>query len=522
MRRIHYTGPVNAVTRAKELMKAAAAHEAAGRYREAGKLCRRAVSVLQRAGAGKTARRWLLRSLNALACVLQAEGRHAETEPILKEAIAVAEEVFGPEHLEVSTPLNNLAVSFKYLARYSEAGQLYQRALLIIERALGPDHPEVATIFHNLGGLEHAAGNYARGEPFARLAVRIRRRALGPNHPDVAADVAALAAILDRQSKYEEARRLYRRALGIFERVYGPEHYEIAVNLNNLAAIDQAQGRHEDAERLYRRALTIKEKCLGPDHPDVAFSLNNLAVLLKSRRRYLEAEPLYRRAIELFERACGPEHPNVAACLENYGRLLRRMKRPAEARECEQRAAKIFAKVETLGEHAPAVTATINQRFAPFRLSVRPSAIHRWGVFADESIPAGRKVIEYTGERISRREAGRRAAGSLSYLFALNESWWVDGAVGGSGAEYINHSCDPNLRAQPARGHVLYVSKRRIEAGEELTVDYQFLPDDRKIACQCGASNCRGTINLSAEQWARLRQFKTSSMSSESTGGRSM
>jgi len=38
----------------------------------------------------------------------------------------------------------------------------------------------------------------------------------------------------------------------------------------------------------------------------------------------------------------------------------------------------------------------------------KPSRIHRWGVFAQERIPARRKAIEYTGERVSRREAKRR------------------------------------------------------------------------------------------------------------------
>jgi hypothetical protein len=39
----------------------------------------------------------------------------------------------------------------------------------------------------------------------------------------------------------------------------------------------------------------------------------------------------------------------------------------------------------------------IDSRYAKFRMRVRPSKIHRWGVYALEVIPKGRKVIEYTG-----------------------------------------------------------------------------------------------------------------------------
>lgn len=133
---------------------------------------------------------------------------------------------------------------------------------------------------------------------------------------------------------------------------------------------------------------------------------------------------------------------------------------------------------------------------SPFRLEVRPSEIHRWGVYALERIPARRKVIEYTGERVNRRETKRRASGQLNYLFTLNSYWCIDGSVGGSGAEYVNHSCDPNLYAVINKEHILYISKRVIKPDEELTIDYHFAPDVEKVPCSCGAPNCRGTINL--------------------------
>lgn len=125
------------------------------------------------------------------------------------------------------------------------------------------------------------------------------------------------------------------------------------------------------------------------------------------------------------------------------------------------------------------------------------STIHRWGVYTKEFIPARRKVIEYRGEKISRKETKRRAESSdLIYLFTLDPYWAIDGSVGGSGAQYINHSCEPNLIARIIKGHILYMSLRDIKAGEELTVDYHFDKKVEKVLCRCGAANCRGTINL--------------------------
>ncbi len=138
----------------------------------------------------------------------------------------------------------------------------------------------------------------------------------------------------------------------------------------------------------------------------------------------------------------------------------------------------------------------IDPRYACFGLAIRKSRIHRFGVYAVNPIPARRKVIEYTGERISRRETKRRGDGDYTYLFTLDNYWTLDGAVGGSGAEIINHSCDANLRSSILRGHIIYISKRDIKPGEELTVDYRFSDKIERVPCRCGAENCRGQINL--------------------------
>jgi uncharacterized protein len=145
---------------------------------------------------------------------------------------------------------------------------------------------------------------------------------------------------------------------------------------------------------------------------------------------------------------------------------------------------------------SPVKSPVIDPRHACFRLEIRESKIHHRGVYALEPIPARRKVIEYTGERISRKETKRRGDGELTYLFTLDDYWTLDGAVGGSGAEIINHSCDPNLRSCVFKGHILYFSKRAIRPGEELTVDYRFSEDIEHVPCLCQSPKCRGFINL--------------------------
>jgi SET domain-containing protein len=121
-------------------------------------------------------------------------------------------------------------------------------------------------------------------------------------------------------------------------------------------------------------------------------------------------------------------------------------------------------------------------------------------VYAGERIPPNRKVIEYTGERINSQEAKRRDAGGPTYLFALDKRWTLDGSVGGSGAELINHCCEPNLISRVMKGHILYMSLREIQPAEELTVDYNFDISSGRDECRCGSPKCRGVIQVTRKK----------------------
>lgn len=146
----------------------------------------------------------------------------------------------------------------------------------------------------------------------------------------------------------------------------------------------------------------------------------------------------------------------------------------------------------------------IDSNASPFHLRIGRSRIRGLGVFAEENIPARRKIIEYTGERITRktlesrmRKILRRGGWGPRYLFRVNRNCFIDAHGCGCGSERINHSCDPNLTFRRIRGRIFFFSLRRIPRGQELTLDYRYRPDGPQKRCLCGSPKCRGTINLS-------------------------
>jgi tetratricopeptide (TPR) repeat protein len=266
---------------------------------------------------------------------------------------------------------------------------------------------------------------------------------------------------------------------------------ERALRLHNRAAQHHSEGEPVRPEKLYLQALRLKEELFGSAHPEVAVTAGNLALFYKSLGRLVEARRLYERALLIFQRNFGASHDSVGMMLFNLAQLLK-----AEAEAMEQRARRVEQDAKEMADPEVLAQAVIRQDFARYRLSMRPSRVHRFGVFAEEPIPTAEKVIEYTGERVNRLEAVRRCRNGRTYLYRLNSYWSVDGSAGGSGAELINHCCEPNCRFHKEDGKVWIVSLRNIAAGEELLLDYKFPKSCELVPCYCGAANCRGTINL--------------------------
>jgi len=151
---------------------------------------------------------------------------------------------------------------------------------------------------------------------------------------------------------------------------------------------------------------------------------------------------------------------------------------------------------------------------------VRDSPVHGRGVFATRRIEKGERIIEYLGDRVSHDEADRRYESkdendSHTFLFIVDSKTVIDAGVDGNDARFFNHSCDPNCESVVEKRRVFIEAIRAIEAGEEMTYDYQIYkeegdPDniDEVFACRCGFANCRGTMLWPPEPKKKRKKAK--------------
>lgn len=149
---------------------------------------------------------------------------------------------------------------------------------------------------------------------------------------------------------------------------------------------------------------------------------------------------------------------------------------------------------------------------------VKSSGIHNKGIFAKTDIPKGTKIIEYVGEKITKKESEKRGdmvieeskndktKGSV-YIFELNKKYDIDGYPLYNTARWINHSCDPNCETENINGHIWIIAIKDIKKGEELSYDYGYcLECYEDHPCKCGSKSCVGYI-VSEEHRIKLKRL---------------
>ena len=123
-----------------------------------------------------------------------------------------------------------------------------------------------------------------------------------------------------------------------------------------------------------------------------------------------------------------------------------------------------------------------------------------FGVVAKQPITAGETVVVWGGRIFDRATVAQMNDRERIYVLQVEEDLFLaaDGPV--EEAEYVNHSCNPNVGVN---GQMALVALREIAPGEEICFDYAMSESNEftEFECHCGAPNCRGQVN--GDDWRR-------------------
>tara|TARA_B100000795_G_scaffold261870_1_gene239104 strand:- start:633 stop:1121 length:489 start_codon:yes stop_codon:yes gene_type:complete len=151
---------------------------------------------------------------------------------------------------------------------------------------------------------------------------------------------------------------------------------------------------------------------------------------------------------------------------------------------------------------------------------VKKSIIHGNGIVASKEIKKNTKIIQYIGEKVTKKEGDRRSEQRIKkclnkknmgsvYIFELNKRYDIDGSPLYNKARYINHSCDPNCEVDIIKNEIWISSIKGIKKDEELNYDYGYPFDEDDYndhICKCGSTRCIGYI-ISQDDWLKYKKF---------------
>jgi predicted protein tyrosine phosphatase/tetratricopeptide (TPR) repeat protein len=292
--------------------------DAQGRYVDAEAWYRRALSIMEDAGAGATLS--VANVLQSLGIALDFQSKHGEAHDFLKKSLDILRGILKPDDDRIAMSLTAIGTNLTHQGLYDDAEKLIREALSI----MGENDRGAATIHHNLGLCLGYQGRLPEAEEEHSKGLELRERTVGSDHHRTGHSLSYLGFILDRRKKYSEAEVVIGRALEIAKATYGLEHRETADYFDELGRTLYNQSRFEEAEQQHRHALAIRERALGPAHPDTAESVAHIGWTMYGAGKYGEAVPYLRRAREIAETVLGPEHRDTRKIAERLLQAERR------------------------------------------------------------------------------------------------------------------------------------------------------------------------------------------------------
>jgi tetratricopeptide (TPR) repeat protein len=140
------------------------------------------------------------------------------------------------------------------LGKHEEAEQLNRRALAIYQQVQGPEHPDVANCLTCLSDFYAYKQDWLEVKRLNRWALAIYEKALGDEHPRLFEPLFILAVHAGQEGRYEEAQAGYQRALRIVEKYPHISDGWLAA----LGSAEVLERLHKPAEATQMRALARK------------------------------------------------------------------------------------------------------------------------------------------------------------------------------------------------------------------------------------------------------------------------
>lgn len=229
----------------------------------------------------RLSRHWKLRALTLgeFAELLRAQGKFRHAERLRRRELGLYEQFGEARSPEAAMAASNLATVLDDAGKHAEAEPLHRNAVEYLKQFPGYE-PNVAGTTNNYARCLHKLGRIAEADALYRIAIEAAPKSHESNPLQSASRLSNLGVLINASARYAEAEALHRQVLATRQQLAGPESMAASASLTNLAAVKTRQGDYSEAENLFAQAKEILAKSLRPDHPELLAALNNEAVML--------------------------------------------------------------------------------------------------------------------------------------------------------------------------------------------------------------------------------------------------
>lgn len=247
----------------------------------------------------------------------------------LGRALALRRQASDTTEAQLASALFDQADALYHLGRKAESEPLVRESVAIWTRIAGPDDPATAEALSLLAWILFRTGRGKEAEAPARHVYALWEA--NPVEEQLGEGPVTLACILKKTGRGEEAEAIWRKEWQELRKLHGPAHPAIANNLDNLGMQLLHNGKLDEAEQVLREALAQGRQFFGDRSPHEDHVLANLSRLAR-RQGDLTAEISYaREAVQAAHRVYPEGHPIRRQSENHLKRVLER--RIAAARE---------------------------------------------------------------------------------------------------------------------------------------------------------------------------------------------
>ncbi|XP_076669852.1 protein interacting with APP tail-1 [Andrena cerasifolii] len=283
-------------------------------------------------------------------CALKREFQKADL--LIRQALYLAKEVFGTNHLVYSNVLTDYAFYLLNFDSINNSVTIYKMALDIRQAVFGKINLHVALSHENYGYalyvIEYTSGKFQEAAVHVGKAIDIMEQLLHRDHLLLANARRVKALILEEialdsglttlseQNLLFEAECLHLSTLQLIKKAYGEKNVQTAKHYGNLGRLYQSMRKYEAAEEMHIKAIRIKEELLGPDDYEVGLSIGHLASLYNYHmNRYRDAEELYYRSIAIGLKLFGESYSGLEYDYRGLLHIFAKLNNPNKVEEYE-------------------------------------------------------------------------------------------------------------------------------------------------------------------------------------------